>query len=45
MIPRHLSKRPGTLALTMLISFISGANFFSVLLLWPPETYNVYGHE
>jgi hypothetical protein len=45
MVPRYLSKAPRTLALTMLITFISGANFFSVLLLWPPEAYNVYGHE
>ncbi|KAK4242005.1 major facilitator superfamily domain-containing protein [Achaetomium macrosporum] len=45
MIPRHLSKMPRTLGLTMLITFISGANFFSVLLLWPPEAYNVYGHD
>ncbi|KAK4125039.1 MFS general substrate transporter [Parathielavia appendiculata] len=45
MVPRHLTKAPRTLALTMLITFISGANFFSVLLLWPPEAYNVYGHD
>ncbi|KAK4145381.1 major facilitator superfamily domain-containing protein, partial [Dichotomopilus funicola] len=45
MVPRNLSKAPGTLALTMVITFISGANFFSVLLLWPPEAYNVYGHD
>lgn len=45
MVPRGLSKAPRTLALTMVITFISGANFFSVLLLWPPETYSVYGHE
>ncbi|KAK4043794.1 fungal trichothecene efflux pump [Parachaetomium inaequale] len=45
MVPRNLSKAPRTLALTMIITFISGANFFSVLLLWPPEAYNVYGHD
>ncbi|KAL1843908.1 hypothetical protein VTJ49DRAFT_6851 [Mycothermus thermophilus] len=45
MVPRNLSKAPGTLAMTMIITFISGANFFSVLLLWPPEAYNVYGHD
>lgn len=45
MVPRHLSKAPRTMALTMVITFISGANFFSVLMLWPPEAYNVYGHE
>lgn len=45
MIPRKLSKAPRTLALTMLIAFVSGANFFAVLSLWPSEAYNVYGHE
>ncbi|AEO54910.1 hypothetical protein MYCTH_98330 [Thermothelomyces thermophilus ATCC 42464] len=45
MVPRHLSEKPRALALTMVITFISGANFFSVLLLWPPEAYNVYGHD
>ena len=45
MVPRGLSKAPRTLALTMIVTFISGANFFSVLLLWPPEAYNVYGHK
>lgn len=45
MVPQNLSKAPRTLRLTMVITFISGANFFSVLLLWPGEAYNVYGHE
>ncbi|KAL2198723.1 fungal trichothecene efflux pump [Corynascus similis CBS 632.67] len=45
MVARQLSKKPRTFALTMVITFISGANFFSVLLLWPPEAYNVYGHD
>ena len=29
----------------MIITFISGANFFSVLLFWPTQAYNVYGHD
>ncbi|KAK3695494.1 major facilitator superfamily domain-containing protein [Podospora appendiculata] len=45
MIPRRLGKAPRTLVLTMVITFISGANFFSVLMLWPSEAYNVYGHN
>ncbi|KAL2136403.1 hypothetical protein VTI74DRAFT_3837 [Chaetomium olivicolor] len=45
MVPRNMSKAPRTLWLTMVITFVSGANFFSVLLVWPPEAYNVYGHE
>jgi len=45
MIPKRLGKAPQTLLLTMIITFISGANFFSVLMIWPSEAYNVYGHE
>ncbi|KAK0656487.1 fungal trichothecene efflux pump [Cercophora newfieldiana] len=45
MIPRRLGKAPRTLILTMIITFISGANFFSVLMIWPSEAYNVYGHD
>ncbi|KAK3393041.1 putative efflux pump protein [Podospora didyma] len=45
MIPRRLGKAPRTLVLTLIITFISGANFFSVLMLWPSEAYNVYGHD
>ncbi|KIX04561.1 uncharacterized protein Z518_05431 [Rhinocladiella mackenziei CBS 650.93] len=33
------------LALTLIITFISGANFFSVLLFWPTQAFNVYGHD
>lgn len=28
-----------------MITFISGANFFSVLMFWPTESFNVYGHD
>jgi hypothetical protein len=45
MIPKSLGQAPRTLLLTMVITFISGANFFSVLMIWPSEAYNVYGHE
>lgn len=31
--------------MTLIITFISGANFFSVLLFWPTQSYNVYGHD
>ncbi|KAK3396052.1 fungal trichothecene efflux pump [Sordaria brevicollis] len=43
MIPRDLGPAPRTLIMTMIITFISGANFFSVLMLWPSEAYNIYG--
>ncbi|KAK3500884.1 fungal trichothecene efflux pump [Neurospora crassa] len=45
MIPRDLGPAPRTLIMTMIITFISGANFFSVLMLWPSEAYNVYGNN
>jgi hypothetical protein len=45
MFPARLKVAPRTLALTLVITFISGANFFSVLLFWPTQAYNVYGHD
>ena len=33
------------MALTLVITFISGANFFSVLLFWPTQAFNVYGQN
>lgn len=45
MFPHRLKKDPRVLALTLIITFISGANFFSVLLFWPTQAFNVYGHD
>jgi hypothetical protein len=45
MFPSRLRKDPRILALTLVITFISGANFFSVLLFWPTQAFNVYGHD
>jgi hypothetical protein len=45
MFPSRLRKDPRILALTLIITFISGANFFSVLLFWPTQAFNVYGHN
>lgn len=45
MFPSRLRKDPRILALTLVITFISGANFFSVLLFWPTQSFNVYGHD
>ena len=45
MFPRRLGQAPRTLALTLLITFISGANFFSILMFWPTQAFNVYGHD
>lgn len=45
MFPSRLKKEPRILALTLLITFISGANFFSVIMFWPTQAFNVYGHD
>ncbi|MCJ1266257.1 hypothetical protein MMC22_006140 [Lobaria immixta] len=45
MFPGRLKQNPRILALTLIITFISGANFFSVLLFWPTQSFNVYGHD
>lgn len=45
MFPARLKKDPRILAMTLVITFISGANFFSVLLFWPTQSFNVYGHD
>jgi hypothetical protein len=43
--PSRLKQEPRTLGLTLVITFISGANFFSVLMFWPTQAFNVYGHD
>ena len=45
MFPTRLKQAPRIFALTLVITFISGANFFSVLLFWPTQAFNVYGHD
>ncbi|KAL8783684.1 MAG: hypothetical protein Q9195_009309 [Heterodermia aff. obscurata] len=45
MFPARLKQNPRILILTLIITFISGANFFSVLLFWPTQAFNVYGHD
>lgn len=45
MFPARLKQSPRILALTLIITSISGANFFSVLLFWPTQAFNVYGHD
>lgn len=45
MFPSRLKQNPRILVLTLIITFISGANFFSVLLFWPTQAFNVYGQD
>ncbi|OJJ43101.1 hypothetical protein ASPZODRAFT_74978 [Penicilliopsis zonata CBS 506.65] len=42
--PSRLKQEARTLGMTLIITFISGANFFSVIMFWPTESFNVYGH-
>ena len=44
MCPRRLfSKSRKNMVLILLITFLSGGNFFVLLLFWPTQIYNVYG--
>ena len=45
MFPSRLKQDPRILILTLLITFISGASFFSFLMFWPTQAFNVYGHD
>jgi MFS family permease len=45
MFPRRLWQAPWILTLTLIITFISGANFFAVIMFWPVQAFNVYGHD
>lgn len=45
MFPKRLRHEPRILGLTLVITFISGANFFSILMFWPTQAFNVYGHD
>ncbi|KAF1933346.1 MFS general substrate transporter [Didymella exigua CBS 183.55] len=45
MFPKRLRQEPRILGLTLVITFISGANFFSILMFWPTQAFNVYGHD
>ena len=45
MFPARIKQSPRILVLTLIITCISGANFFSVLLFWPTQAFNVYGHD
>lgn len=45
MFPARMRKEAKTFALTLIITAISGANFFSVIMFWPTQAFNVYGHD
>ncbi|KNG48914.1 trichothecene efflux pump [Stemphylium lycopersici] len=46
MVPRALfSKAKQTMIVILLITFLSGGNYFVLLLFWPTQIYNVYGDD
>jgi hypothetical protein len=45
MFPSRLKKESRIITLTLIITAISGANFFSILMFWPTQAYNMYGHD
>lgn len=45
MFPARMKQDARIFVLTLIITAISGANFFSVLMFWPTQAYNVYGHD
>lgn len=45
MFPKRLVRAPRVFYLTMVITAISGANFFSILFFYPTQIYNMYGHD
>jgi hypothetical protein len=46
MVPRALFKKAKkTMIVILLITWLSGGNFFVLLLFWPTQIYNVYGQS
>ncbi|KAH8697978.1 major facilitator superfamily domain-containing protein [Talaromyces proteolyticus] len=43
--PSRIIQEPRVFGLPLLITFISGANFFSVIMFWPTQAFNVYSHD
>lgn len=43
--PRMFSRAKKDMIIILIITFLSGANFFVMLLFWPTEIYNVYGNN
>lgn len=41
--PALFSKAKKTMIVILLITFLSGGNYFVLLLFWPTQVYNVYG--
>jgi len=44
MFPRRLGTNPRALTTILIITFVSGANFFAVLIFWPTQYYVTYAN-
>lgn len=44
MFPRRLGSNPRVLTIILIITFVSGANFFAVLLFWPSQWFVTYAN-
>jgi MFS family permease len=45
MFPDGIAREPRIFLMTLVITFMSGSDFFSVHIFWPTQSYNVYGHD
>jgi hypothetical protein len=45
MFPHRLRQNPRVLGLTLFITWVSGANFFAIIMFWPTQAFNVYDHD
>ena len=41
--PAIFSLEKRTMIIILVITFVSGGNFFVLLMMWPSQIYNVYG--
>jgi multisubunit Na+/H+ antiporter MnhF subunit len=41
--PKLFSLDKRTMIIILIITFVSGGNYFVLLMMWPSEIYNVYG--
>lgn len=45
LFPKRLHKNSRNLAILLIITCISGANYYAILMFWPTQGYNMYGHD
>jgi hypothetical protein len=45
MFPSRMKQEARIFSMTLIITAISGSNFFSILMFWPTQAFNVYGHD